>query len=172
MERLRRRIGQNGLCPFCGLSDEDLIHVLRDCPAASEVWKHVFPVELQSMFFTGDLKEWLEMKLCSSIWLPKAKQYSLSHSGRLTRHFKTSHDFPMTGNWIQLCTDGSVKVNTGTCSMFDAELWGILDGLILIQEKGHHKVVIYSDNLEVFEVIPEDLPIDLVIDGLVNFRLC
>ncbi|MBA0602418.1 hypothetical protein Gorai_002598 [Gossypium raimondii] len=142
MEWLRRRIGQNGSCPFCGLSDEDLIHVLRDCPTASEVCRHVVLAELQSMFFTGDLKEWMEMKLCSSIWLPKAKQYSLSHSGRLTRHFKTSHDFPMT------------------------------DGLILIQEKGHHKVVIYSDNLEVFEVIPEDLPIDLVIDGLVNFRLC
>ncbi|MBA0875213.1 hypothetical protein Goshw_027934 [Gossypium schwendimanii] len=118
MEWLRRRIGQNGSCSFCGLSDEDLIHVLRDCLTASEVWRHVVLAELQSMFFTGDLKEWVEMKLCSSIWLPK------------------------------------------------------VDGLILIQEKGHHKVVIYSDNLEVFEVIPEDLPIDLVIDGLVNFRLC
>ncbi|MBA0641643.1 hypothetical protein Goklo_026174 [Gossypium klotzschianum] len=35
------------------------------------------------------------------------------------------------------------------CLIFDVELWGILDGLKLIQRKGHSNVVIHSDSLEV-----------------------
>ncbi|MBA0676213.1 hypothetical protein Goari_017712, partial [Gossypium aridum] len=35
------------------------------------------------------------------------------------------------------------------CLIFDAELWGILDGLKLIQRRGHSNVVIHSDSLEV-----------------------
>ncbi|KAK5775267.1 hypothetical protein PVK06_043140 [Gossypium arboreum] len=35
--KVRRGIGQIGLCLVCGHGDEDLIHVLRDCPGAREV---------------------------------------------------------------------------------------------------------------------------------------
>ncbi|MBA0625506.1 hypothetical protein Godav_010696, partial [Gossypium davidsonii] len=41
----------------------------------------------------------------------------------------------------------------GNCLIFDAELWGILDGLKLIQRRGHSSVVIHFDSLEVVKAI-------------------
>ncbi|MBA0693819.1 hypothetical protein Goari_004166 [Gossypium aridum] len=41
----------------------------------------------------------------------------------------------------------------GNCSIFDVELWGILDGLKLIQRRGHSNVVIHLDSLEVAKAI-------------------
>ncbi|MBA0660168.1 hypothetical protein Goklo_012217, partial [Gossypium klotzschianum] len=96
MKWLKRGIGQHGSCSLYQHGDEDLIHVLRDCPVAREVWLHVVLVELQSMFFAG--------------------------------------------NWIQLYIDGIVMMDVGfaaargLCSVFDAKLWGILHGLILVQK--------------------------------------
>ncbi|KAG8471851.1 hypothetical protein CXB51_036362 [Gossypium anomalum] len=41
----------------------------------------------------------------------------------------------------------------GKCLVFDAEFWGILDDLKLIQQRGHDKVIIQLDNLEVIKAI-------------------
>ncbi|MBA0671874.1 hypothetical protein Goklo_007497 [Gossypium klotzschianum] len=41
----------------------------------------------------------------------------------------------------------------GKCSIFYAELWGILEGLKLIQRKSHDNVIIQSNNLEVVKAI-------------------
>ncbi|KAG8474023.1 hypothetical protein CXB51_033687 [Gossypium anomalum] len=42
-----------------------------------------------------------------------------------------------------------------TCSIFEAELWGILDGLKLLQRRGHNHVIIHSDSLKVVKAIHE-----------------
>ncbi|MBA0747117.1 hypothetical protein Gogos_009578, partial [Gossypium gossypioides] len=60
-----------------------------------------------------------------------------------------------TGDWV-------IGYNRflGNCSTFDAELWGILDGLKLIQCRGHSSVVIHFDSLEVkvngFKIYPRE----------------
>ncbi|MBA0602721.1 hypothetical protein Gorai_002892, partial [Gossypium raimondii] len=78
----------------------------------------------------------------------------------------------MTENWINLCTDGAVKAVTrtatfggvlrfgngvwimgynrsfGNCLDFYVKLWGILDGLTLIQDKLFEGVMIEADSLE------------------------
>ncbi|MBA0592141.1 hypothetical protein Gorai_009128, partial [Gossypium raimondii] len=41
------------------------------------------------------------------------------------------------------------------CSVFDAELWGILDGLALLMERGYDNVLIQTDNLEVAKTIQD-----------------
>ncbi|MBA0687417.1 hypothetical protein Goari_014960 [Gossypium aridum] len=41
----------------------------------------------------------------------------------------------------------------GKYSIFYVELWGILEGLKFIQRRGHDKVIIQSDNLEVVKDI-------------------
>ncbi|MFQ6644556.1 hypothetical protein Gotur_019473 [Gossypium turneri] len=41
----------------------------------------------------------------------------------------------------------------GKCSVFDAELWGILDGLKIIQRRGHIHVTIQTNSLEVVKSI-------------------
>ncbi|MBA0800863.1 hypothetical protein Gohar_011275, partial [Gossypium harknessii] len=84
-------------------------------------------------------------------------------------------------NWVLLNSDGIVKLDLGIgaaggvvcdrngdwifgydrhlgqCSVFNAELWGILDGLMLLQKQGYKKVVIQSDNLQVVKAIQDNL---------------
>ncbi|MBA0817576.1 hypothetical protein Gohar_019654 [Gossypium harknessii] len=43
----------------------------------------------------------------------------------------------------------------GECSVFDVELWGILDGLSLIQDKHFEGVLIQVDSLKMIETIRE-----------------
>ncbi|KAH1121874.1 hypothetical protein J1N35_005034 [Gossypium stocksii] len=43
----------------------------------------------------------------------------------------------------------------GKCSAFNAKLWGILEGLKLIQRLGYDHVIIHSDSLEVVKGIHE-----------------
>ncbi|MBA0743650.1 hypothetical protein Gogos_006312, partial [Gossypium gossypioides] len=56
-------------------------------------------------------------------------------------------------------TGGVVRDNNGdwildynrfldNCSVFDAEIWGILDDLSLLHEQGHRRVMIQSNSLE------------------------
>ncbi|KAH1082225.1 hypothetical protein J1N35_021986 [Gossypium stocksii] len=44
----------------------------------------------------------------------------------------------------------------GNYSIFYAELLGILDGLKLVQSRGHNNVIIHSDSLEVIRAIHEN----------------
>lgn len=43
----------------------------------------------------------------------------------------------------------------GLCFVFNAELWGILDGLIVIHNRRWEKVSIRSDSLKVIQSIKE-----------------
>ncbi|KAG8484316.1 hypothetical protein CXB51_023638 [Gossypium anomalum] len=52
------------------------------------------------------------------------------------------------GDWIF-----GYNRHLGKCFIFNAELWGILGGLRLIQRRGHDKVFIQSDSMEVVKAI-------------------
>ncbi|KAK5810464.1 hypothetical protein PVK06_025776 [Gossypium arboreum] len=54
---------------------------------------------------------------------------------------------------IQLSSDGMI----GKCSVFEAKLWGILDGVTLVQGRQHDRVLVQADNLKVIGVIEEAL---------------
>ncbi|MBA0549812.1 hypothetical protein Golob_020821 [Gossypium lobatum] len=43
----------------------------------------------------------------------------------------------------------------GQCSIFNVELWGILDGLLLLQNRRCDKVLIRTNNMEVIQAIQE-----------------
>ncbi|MBA0816797.1 hypothetical protein Gohar_001420, partial [Gossypium harknessii] len=81
--------------------------------------------------------------------------------------------------WICICSDGAVKVNLGSasaggilkdqngewiigfncrigiCFVFEAELWGILDGVTLAQGSLHDRILIQIDNMKVIRDIKE-----------------
>lgn len=54
----------------------------------------------------------------------------------------------MDGQWIMGFTH-----YLGTCSSFEAELWGIYDGLLLMLNKGFTRAFIRTDNLEVIQAL-------------------
>ncbi|MBA0727781.1 hypothetical protein Golax_000741 [Gossypium laxum] len=62
--------------------------------------------------------------------------------------FVRDHD----GKWL-------VKFNRylGSCTVFDTELWGILDGLTCLVDRGYNNIIIQSNNLDVVKNIQEGL---------------
>ncbi|MBA0820130.1 hypothetical protein Gohar_022159, partial [Gossypium harknessii] len=84
---------------------------------------------------------------------------------------------PKISNWIQLNSDGVVKDSTGiatiggilrdkyrswiigynrlvgTCSILDADLWGIFEGVAIAINKGFDRILIISDSQEAIQVI-------------------
>lgn len=42
---------------------KDVVHAIRNCSVAKEVWSKLIPVEKQGRFFSRNLKEWLESNL-------------------------------------------------------------------------------------------------------------
>ena len=50
----------NPSCPLCHQYPESILHLLRDCPIASNVWHNLNPPSLTSTFFSQDLHSWLE----------------------------------------------------------------------------------------------------------------
>ncbi|KAH1097100.1 hypothetical protein J1N35_014021 [Gossypium stocksii] len=56
----------------------------------------------------------------------------------------------LDGNWI-------VDFNRvlGLCTPFEAEVWGILDGILILLNKGYMRATIMTDNLEVAQVLTD-----------------
>ncbi|MBA0753391.1 hypothetical protein Gogos_022207 [Gossypium gossypioides] len=52
------------------------------------------------------------------------------------------------GNWIL-----GFNCYLGNCTPFDEELWGILDGLLILLNKGYKRATIQTDNLEVVKAL-------------------
>ncbi|MBA0777986.1 hypothetical protein Gotri_005922 [Gossypium trilobum] len=50
---MKRGIGQDGFYGLCGHAAEDILHVIRDCPIAKEIWSRIIPVVKLNAFFSG-----------------------------------------------------------------------------------------------------------------------
>ncbi|KAL4358598.1 hypothetical protein AHAS_Ahas09G0302700 [Arachis hypogaea] len=90
---IARLFGGNGYCKVCQGVQEDLLHLLRDCPKASTIWVNFLnPMELQK-FFSLNWGDWVEANLrkqlgqnqnidwkdiymvtCSKIWFWRNKE--------------------------------------------------------------------------------------------------
>ncbi|KAA3474835.1 GTP cyclohydrolase 1-like [Gossypium australe] len=66
------------------------------------------------------------------------------------------------GNWILGFTHF-----LGRCSSLEVELWGVLDGVLILLNKGYKKVKIQTDNLEVVRVLSME---DIVDSGTTILR--
>ncbi|XP_017632737.1 uncharacterized protein LOC108475276 [Gossypium arboreum] len=110
-----------------------------------------------------------------------AKHVTLESRNGLSDNIVPFHKEPTPKDWIVLNEDGVVSRTSrratargvvrdstsnwvmgynqflGNCSIFDVELWGILDGLKLIQRRGHNNEIIHSDSLELVKVIHENV---------------
>ncbi|MBA0746403.1 hypothetical protein Gogos_008925, partial [Gossypium gossypioides] len=80
---------------------EDVLHILRDCTIAKDIWNQVTTVLRDE-----------------------------------------------NGGWIS-----GYNRYLGKCSIFNTELWGILERLKLSRHQGHDKIIIQSDSLEVVKAI-------------------
>ncbi|MBA0811377.1 hypothetical protein Gohar_003280 [Gossypium harknessii] len=139
---------------------ESTLNVLRDCLAAREVWRQVIPSRFDSRFFTSNISDWLisnlqshklldslEMRLSKS--LPRGRNnfeeaVNLSTGYAFTGGVIRNHQ----GNWIM-----GFNHSLGMYSVFYAKLWGILDGLTLLQDRDFNKIFIHTNSLEVVHAL-------------------
>lgn len=47
-KRLKHGIVNDNHCMICGSATEDIMHSIRDCSAAREVWSHIVPIRKQT----------------------------------------------------------------------------------------------------------------------------
>ncbi|KAG8492505.1 hypothetical protein CXB51_009760 [Gossypium anomalum] len=152
-ERVKRGIGHSTLCTLCGHVVEDLAHILRDCPFAKDVWTLVLPEKLKQ-----------------SCW---ARQYELQNGINQTNNHSSNSANSLDDTWVFLSTDGAMARDfgyattggvvrdhdgnwivgfthfLGVCSPFEAEIWGILNGILILLNKGYRRTIILTDNFEV-----------------------
>ncbi|KAK5832536.1 uncharacterized protein LOC108450866 [Gossypium arboreum] len=111
-----------------------------------------------------------EVVKASSCW---ARQYESLHGGYKNNSQNSKSINNLEGSWVYLSTDGAVSRDSGyaatgglaldhegnwivgfnrflgVCSPFEAEVWGILDGILILLSKGFRRIIILTDNLEV-----------------------
>ncbi|KAL4393368.1 hypothetical protein AHAS_Ahas02G0045000 [Arachis hypogaea] len=223
-ERMKKICGGNGCCHHCPDKEENILHVLRDCPKVSRIWTQLIKPEAIGSFFGHQLSDWVEQNLnqelgkennyswrdtfmttCWRVWFWRNQEVHNQNYQRpkeaineiilqvqqnseafkkdehLTEHERRTEIYvswkPPPEGWVALNTDGAAKGNPGLascggairdhrgrwlggfsrsiglCSAFNAELWGIHDGLNLAWTMGMRKIIIYSDAAAVIALI-------------------
>ncbi|CAL8138476.1 unnamed protein product [Prunus armeniaca] len=64
-QRVMRHLAVESSCSVCGWHSENIIHTLRDCGRAKEVWLTVLPPSNFHDFFLSDYPSWLQSNLFS-----------------------------------------------------------------------------------------------------------
>ncbi|CAL5214672.1 unnamed protein product [Lathyrus oleraceus] len=49
------------ICKYCKNVEEDVLHVLRDCPLVMSLWMRDVKVKWRISFFFGSLHQWLDL---------------------------------------------------------------------------------------------------------------
>ncbi|MBA0562559.1 hypothetical protein Golob_007594, partial [Gossypium lobatum] len=135
-EKVYRGLGQSSVCEVYSHISEDVLHVLRDCPATEDIWNLLIPTNHLIRFYSSNTQEWIASNLLNQF------EDDSAVAGGVVRNQK--------GKWI-------IGYNRflGSCSLFKAELWGILDGLNLLIDCGLDNVMIHSNSIEVVMAIQE-----------------
>ena len=101
VHRVQIGLGLDPSCKACNTIEEDIVHILRDCPLAREVWYLLLPYNSITNFFTLPILTWLAVNLepCSvlmkdwpllyavtSWWLRKWRNHSCFEDNNFQPH--------------------------------------------------------------------------------------
>ncbi|KAA3489715.1 Non-LTR retroelement reverse transcriptase [Gossypium australe] len=133
-ERARRGLAEDPSCPICGPPSEDILHVIRDCTLAKEVWKQVNPsshgaeANWACLFGLLAWRLWKNRNLFifqEKSWSPEeiiktsvswAKHFSLTSRHVADVEIETTRGQLLEGEWTYLNTDGAVRVDSGAAA--------------------------------------------------------
>lgn len=74
--RCRRGLTSDVVYQLSANDIEDLLHLIRDCPFASEVWLTLLPPHLCSKFFLLGLLEWIEWNVWGTDLLSTSENWT------------------------------------------------------------------------------------------------
>lgn len=66
-QKVRRQQTNNSSCGFCSWPNENVLHILRDCERAIDVWNVMLLPNHKGNFFHLDLGPWLHVNLLSTV---------------------------------------------------------------------------------------------------------
>ncbi|CAN1824284.1 Putative ribonuclease H protein At1g65750 [Linum perenne] len=166
--RKRRNLTDDDSCAYCLTQAESVLHMLRDCEAAKEIWKHFHQFNSSSDKWNLGLHDW------ASIWVRNSEEIESRDrliSGRQgTRDVTEIAWDPGPPGWLNLNTDGSFNrnrqgataggllrdehgrclmaftMNLGLCSITRAELRGAVEGIKRAWEAGYRKILLRLDS--------------------------
>ncbi|MBA0601539.1 hypothetical protein Gorai_004713, partial [Gossypium raimondii] len=108
---------------YLGPQREDALHALRDCQVVKDVWLQVISSNLQNTFFSSSLIDWLSLNLEDHVGDGVVQtNIGLSAAGGVIQD--------NMGKWILRYNRFLEK-----CSVFTAELYGLLDSLTQLQKQ-------------------------------------
>ncbi|CAN1833322.1 Putative ribonuclease H protein At1g65750 [Linum perenne] len=115
-ERCRRNMATSDSCELCHLSPESIVHVLRDCNFAREVWRLVGGFDLSTAGWGGSAADWLKHGLTSEHSTRFGIVCWLLWKARNERIFAGSNELApvvarRTHNWVVMVNEAS-----GRCS--------------------------------------------------------
>ncbi|KAE8736080.1 Detected protein of unknown function [Hibiscus syriacus] len=124
-ERVRRHMANHSACSICGATVESVSHIFRDCVIARAVWGVLayVLVDRTDVRFKGPYCD-LGFASCSGIIGDSA------------------------GSWFV----GLAKI-VGSCSILDAELWGLFEGLRLTWDTGLRRILVESDSKDMITLL-------------------
>ncbi|CAN1801232.1 Putative ribonuclease H protein At1g65750, partial [Linum perenne] len=163
VERGRRHLTNQVVCPRCSVQAENLQHIFLDCPFALQVWNNVLPSAIQNR---------------SKCW--KTNQLGREAPGLARQTYLIAWQ-PGDEDWFTLNTDGSSLslngsttigglirdphsrfvrafcANVGDCSITRAELRGIVEGLKLAWDLGIRKIAVQTDSRAAISILEQDM---------------
>jgi ribonuclease HI len=57
----------HAMCNFCSDIEESILHVMRDCPKAREVWRYLLPTSQTFHFYNANFQEWVNFNLSNDM---------------------------------------------------------------------------------------------------------
>ncbi|MBA0646241.1 hypothetical protein Goklo_014219 [Gossypium klotzschianum] len=186
-ECTRRGISQSNSCSVYGHEFEDMINVLRNCPAAKDdsrvTWSYLFGLIVWRIWKNNNLFIFQNIFWSAT----EVVEVSISWAHQFEYYFSVyKNNIPnlnpiniFDNIWVLLSTNsvvvreigyaatgGAVRDGDGNwimgfsrylgvCSLFKAEVWGILDGILILLNKGYRRAIIQNDNLEVVQALTD-----------------
>ncbi|CAN1257225.1 Putative ribonuclease H protein At1g65750, partial [Linum perenne] len=134
LERKRRHMSQDSSCPRCGHSEESILHILRDCPFAVQVWDSLGFHHREAIRHSTCMDEWMRRLLghdrsldlgvmCWYLW--KSRNDRVFNNNSQTSPRELSNQIlswadtirrTITVDWMVLNTDGSVLKESGSAA--------------------------------------------------------
>lgn len=74
--RVMRGLTMSGECPFECQREETILHILRDCEIAREVWTPLVHFTNRFAFFSSSLQVWLQENMTNAFGFGKTKKYA------------------------------------------------------------------------------------------------
>ncbi|KAE8707428.1 hypothetical protein F3Y22_tig00110384pilonHSYRG00841 [Hibiscus syriacus] len=155
LERVRQHMATTSNCGICGQTGESSDHLFCQCYMAMAIWSTLVKTEKLEDFCTRDIRSWMQINIASpGFYAHEENDWDLR---RLT----------LEANRAMESSLSTIQLSHRSCTMpdvwqppphnwFEAELWGIHEGLSHSWNLGERLITMEIDSLEVIRMLKKN----------------